>query len=161
MIISENKRIRKTLSLLIAILAYYLIHEGAHLIFALFTGSCKSIRFMGLIGMQIEIEEAQMSNLQLGLFCLAGPLATLIVAWILTRLTPRICASSSIFFRAIMYYATLVLLCLDPIYLSILFRFVGGGDMNGISLLIPQSLAVLIFALLLLLNLFLFFKKAI
>ena len=48
-----NKRVRQYVGLLSAIIAYYLIHEGAHLIYALFTGVFKQINFMGL-GMQID-----------------------------------------------------------------------------------------------------------
>ena len=30
------------------------------------------------------------------------------------------------------------MLMLDPIYLSVFYRWVGGGDMNGIALLMPE-----------------------
>ena len=49
-----NKRVRQYVGLLSAIIAYYLIHEGAHFIYALFTGVFKQINFMGL-GMHIDI----------------------------------------------------------------------------------------------------------
>lgn len=35
----------------------------------------------------------------------------------------------------------MVMLLLDPLYLSILCGFFGGGDMNGISLLVPEAMA--------------------
>lgn len=35
---------------------------------------------------------------------------------------------------------------LDPLYMSILCGFFGGGDMNGIKLLLPEMLARIIFA---------------
>ncbi len=45
-----------------------------------------------------------------------------------------------------MWYVTLALLLIDPVYLSLLCRFVGGGDMNGIGLLVPETAARLAFA---------------
>jgi hypothetical protein len=67
--------------------------------------------------------------------------------------------SSSRLLRAIAYYATLILLCLDPLYLSVISHFVGGGDLNGIVLFgIPETVAVIFFLALLALNLFIFFK---
>ena len=57
-----NKRIRQYIGLLSAVLMYYIIHEGAHLIYALSVGVFRHINFMGL-GVQIGIYEEQMSNL--------------------------------------------------------------------------------------------------
>ena len=62
-----NKRVRQYVGLLSAIIAYYLIHEGAHLIYALFIGVFKQINFMGL-GMQIDIYSERMTQAQLGVF---------------------------------------------------------------------------------------------
>ena len=42
-----NKRTRQYLGLLSAVLAYYIIHEGAHLIYALITGTFKQIGLYG------------------------------------------------------------------------------------------------------------------
>lgn len=57
-----NKRIRQYIGLFCAVLMYYIIHEGAHLIYALSVGVFRQINFMGL-GVQIGIYEEQMSNL--------------------------------------------------------------------------------------------------
>ena len=43
-----NKRIRQYIGLLSAVLMYYIIHEGAHLIYALSVGAFRKINFMGL-----------------------------------------------------------------------------------------------------------------
>ena len=51
-----NKRIRQYIGLLSAVLMYYIIHEGAHLIYALSVGAFRKINFMGL-GVQIGIYE--------------------------------------------------------------------------------------------------------
>ena len=57
-----------------------------------------------------------------------------------------------------MYYITLALLFIDPIYLSIGYKFVGGGDMNGIQLMIPENIASILFGILLIINIFIFIK---
>ena len=51
-----NKRIRQYIGLFSAVLMYYIIHEGAHLIYALSVGAFRQINFMGL-GVQIGIYE--------------------------------------------------------------------------------------------------------
>ena len=84
-----NKRVRQYAGLLSAIIAYYLIHEGAHLIYALFTGAFKQINLMGL-GMQIDIYSEKMTQAQLGVFCLIGSVATLLSAYILIALIGKI-----------------------------------------------------------------------
>ena len=43
-----NKRVRQYVGLLSAVIAYYLIHEGAHFLYALSIGAFKQINFMGL-----------------------------------------------------------------------------------------------------------------
>ena len=91
--------------------------------------------------MQIEIYAEQMSASQLGIFCLAGSASTLLVGYTLCALTAKICTCSSKVVRAIFYYTTIAFLVLDPLYLSILCGFFGGGDMNGIRLLCPEWMA--------------------
>ena len=49
-----SKRTRQYIGLISAIIAYYVIHEGAHLVYALCTGVFKQIKFMGL-GIQIDV----------------------------------------------------------------------------------------------------------
>lgn len=58
-----------------------------------------------------------------------------------------------------MYYITIAFLLLDPLYLSILCGFFGGGDMNGISFLCPEWIARSIFAGLLIVNGWIFWKR--
>ena len=57
-----------------------------------------------------------------------------------------------------MYYITIAMLFLDPVYLSLLCGLFGGGDMNGIAMLIPQFPAKLAYAGLFAVNLAVFFK---
>lgn len=49
-----SKRVRQLVGIFAAIVAYYLIHEGAHLLYAVCTGVFKQINFMGL-GVQIDV----------------------------------------------------------------------------------------------------------
>lgn len=117
-----NKRLRQYLGLLSAIIFYFLIHEGAHLIYALLTGTFKNINFMGL-GIQIDIFRENMSNTQLGIFCLLGSIATLMSAYVLILFIDKICKINSRVFKACMYYITIAMLLIDPLYLSVLCGF--------------------------------------
>lgn len=132
-----SKRIRQYIGIFAAVIAYYIVHEGAHLLAALHYGVFKGIHFMGL-GIQIDAYTDRMTDFQLGIFCLAGAVATLIFGWLLVLLCKRICAVKSKVFKTIMWYVSLAILLIDPLYLSILCGFFGGGDMNGIKLLFPE-----------------------
>ena len=111
-----SKQIRQYLGLLSAVLVYYLVHEGAHLIYALSIGVFRQINFMG-VGGQVDVYAQQMSNLQMGVFCLVGAVATTLAAYVLTLAAPQICKIHSKVFKACMYYITLIMLLLDPLYL--------------------------------------------
>lgn len=153
-----TKRMRQYIGILAALAAYYLVHEGAHLLYALLTGVFKQINFMGL-GVQIDVYASRMTDIQLGIFCFAGALATFCVGYLLTVLTKNICRAKSKLLRAVFYYITMAFLLLDPLYLSILCGFFGGGDMNGIALLCPEWAARCLFGVLLLVNGVVFWKR--
>ena len=123
-----SKRARQYISILFAIVAYYIVHEGAHLIVALALHAFKKINFMG-IGIQIDIYRDRLTDTQLGLFCIAG------------------------------VTATVIMLVLDPIYLCLLSGAFGGGAVNGILYLMPQAWIWTIFAFILLFNIWLLLKK--
>ncbi len=152
-----SKRIRQYVGLFSAILAYYLIHEGAHFIYALSIGVFKQVNFMGL-GIQIDAYAERMTSQQLGVFCIAGSIATMIVAYALVFFADKIKDIQSKVFKASMYYITIALLLLDPLYLSVLCGMFGGGDMNGISLLMPKMVAQIGYGVLLVINIVVFFK---
>ena len=141
-----SKRIRQYIGIFAAVISYYIIHEGAHLIAALYYGVFKGINFMGL-GMQIDVYADRMTDNQLGIFCLAGPVATLLFGWVLILLAKRICTSKSKLFKAVIWYVSLAILIIDPLYLSTLCGFFGGGDMNGIKLLLPETAVRIVFAI--------------
>lgn len=153
-----SKRVRQLVGIFAAIVAYYLIHEGAHLLYAVCTGVFKQIRLMGL-GVQIDIYAEHMTNMQLGIFCLVGALATFCVGYLLAALARSICHAKSKLLRAVLYYITIAFLLLDPLYLSVLCGFFGGGDMNGIALLCPEWAARCLFGALLLVNGLVFWKR--
>lgn len=153
-----SKRIRQYIGILAALAAYYLVHEGAHLLYSLLTGVFKQIRLMGL-GVQIDVCAERMTDTQLGIFCLVGALATFCVGYLLTALAKNICRAHSKLLRAMLYYITIAFLLLDPLYLSVLCSFFGGGDMNGIALLCPEWAARCLFGALLLVNGLIFWKQ--
>ena len=152
-----NKRVRQYVGLLSAVIAYYLLHEGAHLLYALSIGAFKQINLMGL-GMQIDIYAEKMTQTQLGVFCLLGSVTTLLIAYILIALIDKIKIISSKAVKACLYYITIAMLLIDPLYLSILCGFFGGGDMNGIKLLVPEAAARILYGLVLAVNAFVFVK---
>ena len=153
-----SKRVRQLVGIFAAIVAYYLIHEGAHLLYAVCTGVFKQINFIGL-GVQIDVYAERMTDTQLGIFCLVGALATFCVGYLLAALARSICHAKSKLLRAVLYYITIAFLLLDPLYLSVLCGFFGGGDMNGIALLCPEWAARCLFGALLLVNGLVFWKR--
>ena len=152
-----SKRMRQYLGILAALVSYYAVHEGAHLAYACAIGVFEKIRFLGL-GIQIVTDTQCMTNTQLGIFCALGAIATLIAAYGLTLATPAICKVESKVFKACMYYINMAMLLVDPLYLSVLCGLFGGGDMNGIALLVPEWAARAFFGALLAINGILFWK---
>lgn len=137
--------IRKWCALILAVFLYYVIHEGSHLIIALLYGVFQKIRLLGP-GVQVVIDTESLTENQLIIFSLAGGAGTLIAAWIFTALTPFFTKIKNKLFRAVGYYTTIVMMFVDPIYLSFLYRFFGGGDMNGILLSgLPEMALQIIF----------------
>lgn len=59
-----SKRTRQYIGILAALAAYYLVHEGAHLLYALLTGVFRQINFMGL-GVQIDVCAERMTDTRL------------------------------------------------------------------------------------------------
>lgn len=126
--------------------------------YAVCAGVFKQIKFMG-VGVQVDVYAERMTDTQLGIFCLVGALATFYVGALLTLSTKKICKAKSKLLRAVAYYITIAFLLLDPLYLSVLCGFFGGGDMNGIALLLPKWTARVIFGTLLIVNGFVFLKR--
>ena len=104
------------------------------------------------------ISAVQFSQTQLGVFCLLGSVTTLLTAYILIALIDKIRGISSKAIKACLYYITIAMLLIDPLYLSVLCGFFGGGDMNGIKLLVPEVAARILYGLVLIVNVFVFVK---
>lgn len=149
--IDYRRSLRKWIALLIAAVSYFVIHEGAHWIYAMYAGAFRQINFLG-IGIQIDIYRELMSDMQFGIFNLAAPVSTIIAGYILLAFTSKFLLIKSDYLRAVAYYLTIVFLILDPLYLSVIYPFVGGGDMNGIVMLMPELTARLIFGMLAIVN---------
>lgn len=56
-----SKRTRQYLGVLFAIVAYYIVHEGAHLIMALYFHAFKKIHFMWL-GIQVDVYRDRLTD---------------------------------------------------------------------------------------------------
>ena len=81
------------------------------------------------------------------------------MGYLVAALAKNICCAHSKLLRAVLYYITIAFLLLDPLYLSILCGFFGGGDMNGIALLCPEWAARCLSGVLLLINGLVFWKR--
>ncbi|MBO5682933.1 MAG: hypothetical protein J6S10_03050 [Clostridia bacterium] len=152
-----NRRVRQYLGRVCAAIVYYLVHEGAHLLYALAIGSFKHVNQMGL-GMQIDIYPEIMTDTQLGVFCLLGFVATFVAAYVLVALADRIKNIRPKLIKACLYYTTIAMLLIDPLYLSVLCGLFGGGDMNGIRLIIPEPVVRISCVIILVINAFVFAK---
>ena len=154
----NNANLRKWSALLFAIIAYFVIHEGCHVLAAKAYGAFEKVRLLGL-GVQVVAKTELLSNSQIAIFCLVGSIGTLLAAYLMVGLTKHIVKISSKLLKAIGYYTTFALLLIDPLYLAFIYKFVGGGDMNGILLLgLPEILLQIIFAAIALFNLFLLWR---
>ena len=152
-----TKKSRQYISILVAMICYYIVHEGAHCIYALTHGAFKNINFM-VLGVQIDVFRDQLSDAQLGWFCLVGPIATLVVGYLLVILRKKICMVKNPLFKACAWYTSMAMLMLDPLYLTVINRIVGGGDMNGIKLLMPENVVLIIAGVFFVVNLILLMK---
>ena len=93
-----SKRTRQYIGILFAIIVYYIVHAGAHLIVALALHAFKKINFMG-----IDIYRDRLTDMQLGIFCIAGVTATLITAYALVYFKDKICEIKNKLVKAIFY----------------------------------------------------------
>ena len=153
------KNLRKWFALICAILLYYIIHEGSHISVALCYGVFEKVNILCL-GVQVVANIESLTDFQKAIFCISGSITTLIIAYCLVMFINKIVECKSKFLKAISYYTTLAFLLVDPLYLTIIYKFVGGGDMNGILLIgIPEVVIQLIFAIITMSNILLTIKK--
>ena len=57
-----EKSVKQWLGVFIAIVSYYIIHEGTHLLLALILGVFEKIRFVGIWGIQIVTTEGSLKQ---------------------------------------------------------------------------------------------------
>ncbi len=153
------KNLRKWFALICAILLYYIIHEGSHVIVALLYGVFEEVKILGL-GVQVVANDEVLTDFQIGIFCIVGSISTLLVGYLLVLLSKRIAKRKNKVFKAICYYTTLAFLLIDPLYLTIIYKFVGGGDMNGILLFgVSEIIVQFIFGIIAVMNILLIIKK--
>ena len=57
-----SKRTRQFLGILFAIVAYYIVHEGAHFVMALYFHAFKKINFMWL-GIQVDVYRDRLTEM--------------------------------------------------------------------------------------------------
>jgi hypothetical protein len=148
-----KQNLRKWTSLGCGIVAYFLVHEGTHLLYAVSIGAFKQINIIGF-GIQIEPYAERMSVLQRGVFNLLGPASAIVCGYILLAFASRFVMLKSAYARAIAFYTTIAFLIIDPLYLCFLSFFVGGGDMNGIILILPEAAVRVVAGLISLINTF-------
>lgn len=154
-----SKNSRKWLALICAIFLYYIFHEGSHIIVALIYGVFERVEILGL-GVQVVIKTELLTNFETAVFCVVGSISTLLIAYLLVLFSKRIVESKNKVFKAICYYTTLAFMLLDPLYLALFYKFVGGGDMNGILLFgLPEIVVQFIYGSIVVINIVLFLKK--
>ena len=109
-----SKRTRQYLGLIVAIISFYMIHEGAHLLYAMTIGVYKLINMIGL-GVQVDVFAEKMTDIQMGVFCIVGSLATLITGYILVGIINILIKVPSDVFKACMFYVTIIMLFMEII----------------------------------------------
>lgn len=156
--LETNKTLRQYVCLVLAVIVYFTLHEGAHLLLALYYDVFEQVNFMGL-GIQIAIDRQALSETQFIVFNLGGVVTTLVIGYVLVLLTKNIVTIKSKAVKAAFYYVTLTMLFTDCIYLAVLSSFFGGGDLNGIALLFPTEMtAKMLFGVIGVINLFIFIR---
>lgn len=153
--------VRKYLYFILAGITYLIVHEGVHIIQALIYGIYKGIKLLPL-GVEVEvIQPLTISGLKLAAFSGLSSISTMLMGYVLFLLSPVVLKSKKQYLKNYIYYVTFVFLLLDPIYISILSNFVGGGDINGIALglHLPYMLVRSVYLIIAILNACLIYKK--
>ncbi len=159
-----NSRVLKSMKqwtgIIIAIISYYIIHEGTHLLLALLFGVFERIRIVGIWGIQI-VTNSGLDGIRLALFSGLSSIVTIVIGYLLA-FSPYLYQLKSRALLIAFYYITLCFMLLDPIYISTLTLFIGGGgDLNGITTGLQCSDIPfrIIFGSIAILNIFLFLTK--
>ena len=124
-------------------------------------GVFEKILFVGIWGIQIVTTEGSLNGINLALFSGLSSIVTILIGYILA-FHPSIYKIKNKNILIAIYYITLCFLLLDPLYMSILSKFIGGGgDLNGIITGLKTSDIPfrIIFGIILIINMMLFKNK--
>ena len=78
-----EKSVKQWSGILLAIVSYYIIHEGTHFLLAMILGVFEEIRFAGIWGIQIVTTEGSLSGMNLALFSGLSSIVTILIGYIL------------------------------------------------------------------------------
>lgn len=124
---------KRWLAFLLAVLVLFTVHEGMHAIMAMLYGEYEAFH-VRLIGFEVTFRTAvdERSGIQWVFISGASNLVTLLMGYLLLMLGKRLARLHSVFFRAGIFYLTMLSLLYDPFNLSV-GPFIYGGDANGIA----------------------------
>ena len=124
---------RRFVILLLIILLYMVIHEGAHIAVSTVYDEFQSARW-NVIGPEIIFRTPveQRDGFQWAVISGVSNLLTIVIGYLLLLNRDRFSRSSSLFIKGLAYFLTLLLLVADPLNLSI-GPFFYGGDVYGIA----------------------------
>lgn len=124
---------KKWLAFLLAVLVLTIIHEGIHVLLATYFGEYKSAHLIP-IGIEIRYKTAsdERSGIEWTLISGISNLVTLFMGYWLLILGKRFARVRNGFFKASIFYLTVISLLADPLNLSV-GAFIYGGDANGVA----------------------------
>mgnify|MGYP001321727963 CR=1 FL=1 len=145
---------RKYIILVIAVLTFIVLHEGAHLAVGYAYGEFESLRILPY-GVEVIFKTPveQRSGIQWGFISGSANALTLSLGYLFFLIRGKMASLNNNFWRNYVYYLTFLLLLIDPFNLSI-GPFIYGGDIGGITagFGLNQYLVQVIFLIILLLN---------
>lgn len=124
---------KKWVSFLVALVIYFILHEGLHAVFASLFGEYQAfhIRPYGL-EVTFNTPTAEREGFQWALISGMSNLTTILLGYLLLAFAGRIAQLSNLWLKSILYYMTFLFLILDALNLSI-GPFIYGGDVHGIA----------------------------
>lgn len=145
---------KRWLSFLLAGVIFVVIHEGTHAIIAMLFGEYEAFHLRSF-GMEVTFNTpaAERSGIQWAFISGLSNLLTLVIGYVLLIFSDKFAQLNHWFWKAVVYYLTMLCLVLDAFNLSI-GPFIYGGDANGIAvgLGINRGVIQIFFFLVLLVN---------
>ena len=124
---------KKWLAFMLAVLIFAAVHEGAHAMGAAISGELKAFQVRPF-GLEVIFRTPtdERAGIQWALISGTSNVLTLLLGYSLLLLGQRGSRIKSTFFKASIFYLTLISLLFDAFNLSI-GPFIYGGDVNGIA----------------------------